>query len=132
MGVAVAATARNDLGHLLVGDDRSAVADVRDFVAPFRVRELPEEVREFHDVAIGIVEGPIGGRIRHRYFLPCPHCCPEERRRHNNESDTKGALLYREASPFRSCSMYNCAKCPGYCCSYEIIPLTKRDVERLA
>lgn len=28
--------------------------------------------------------------------------------------------------------MYNCAKCPGYCCSYEIIPLTKRDVERLA
>lgn len=28
--------------------------------------------------------------------------------------------------------MYNCAKCPGYCCSYELIPLTKRDVERLA
>jgi Fe-S-cluster containining protein len=28
--------------------------------------------------------------------------------------------------------MYNCAKCPGYCCSYEIIPLTKHDVERLA
>ena len=28
--------------------------------------------------------------------------------------------------------MYNCAKCPGYCCSYEIIPLTKRDLERIA
>jgi Fe-S-cluster containining protein len=28
--------------------------------------------------------------------------------------------------------MYNCSKCPGYCCSYEIIGLTKRDVERLA
>lgn len=28
--------------------------------------------------------------------------------------------------------MYNCAKCPGYCCSYEIIPLTRGDVERLA
>jgi Fe-S-cluster containining protein len=27
---------------------------------------------------------------------------------------------------------YNCAKCPGYCCSYPIIPLTKRDVQRLA
>ena len=27
---------------------------------------------------------------------------------------------------------YNCAKCPGYCCSYPLIPLTKRDVERLA
>jgi Fe-S-cluster containining protein len=28
--------------------------------------------------------------------------------------------------------MYNCSKCPGYCCSYPVIPLTKRDVERLA
>ena len=28
--------------------------------------------------------------------------------------------------------MYSCAKCPGYCCSYEIIPVTKRDIERLA
>jgi uncharacterized protein len=28
--------------------------------------------------------------------------------------------------------MYDCSKCPGYCCSYEIIPLTRRDVERLA
>ncbi len=26
---------------------------------------------------------------------------------------------------------YNCAKCPGYCCSYPLIPLNKRDVERL-
>jgi uncharacterized protein len=28
--------------------------------------------------------------------------------------------------------MYNCAKCPGYCCSYPLIQLNKRDVERLA
>jgi uncharacterized protein len=28
--------------------------------------------------------------------------------------------------------MYNCKKCPGYCCSYPLIALTKRDVERLA
>lgn len=27
---------------------------------------------------------------------------------------------------------YNCAKCPGYCCSYPLIELTKRDVQRLA
>ena len=27
---------------------------------------------------------------------------------------------------------YNCLKCPGYCCSYPLIPLTKSDVERLA
>lgn len=28
--------------------------------------------------------------------------------------------------------MYNCQKCPGYCCSYPVIELTKRDVQRLA
>jgi Fe-S-cluster containining protein len=28
--------------------------------------------------------------------------------------------------------MYNCLKCPGFCCSYEIIPLTERDLDRLA
>ena len=28
--------------------------------------------------------------------------------------------------------LYNCAKCPGYCCSYPLIQLTKRDVDRLA
>ena len=27
---------------------------------------------------------------------------------------------------------YNCLNCPGYCCSYPVIALTKRDVERLA
>jgi Fe-S-cluster containining protein len=28
--------------------------------------------------------------------------------------------------------MYDCSKCPGYCCSYPLIAITKRDVERLA
>ncbi len=28
--------------------------------------------------------------------------------------------------------MYDCKKCPGYCCSYPLIALSKRDVERLA
>ena len=27
---------------------------------------------------------------------------------------------------------YSCQKCPAYCCTYENIPVTKRDVERLA
>ncbi|MEM9028877.1 MAG: YkgJ family cysteine cluster protein [Pseudomonadota bacterium] len=27
---------------------------------------------------------------------------------------------------------YDCAKCPGYCCSYPVIAVTKRDVTRLA
>lgn len=29
-------------------------------------------------------------------------------------------------------AVYNCKKCPGYCCSYPLIALDKRDVERLA
>jgi Fe-S-cluster containining protein len=29
-------------------------------------------------------------------------------------------------------ALYDCSKCPGYCCSYPSIPLKKRDVERLA
>ena len=27
---------------------------------------------------------------------------------------------------------YDCKNCPGYCCSYPLIRLTRRDVERLA
>ena len=27
---------------------------------------------------------------------------------------------------------YDCKKCPGYCCSYPLIALSKRDVERLS
>jgi Fe-S-cluster containining protein len=27
---------------------------------------------------------------------------------------------------------YNCLNCPGYCCSYPVIALNKRDIERLA
>jgi uncharacterized protein len=28
--------------------------------------------------------------------------------------------------------LFDCSKCPGYCCSYPIIPLNKRDVKRIA
>ena len=27
---------------------------------------------------------------------------------------------------------YNCLKCPGYCCSYPVIQITRQDVARLA
>lgn len=27
---------------------------------------------------------------------------------------------------------YNCSKCPAYCCSYERIQVTRRDIDRLA
>lgn len=29
-------------------------------------------------------------------------------------------------------SQYDCAKCPAYCCTYDRIAITKRDVKRLA
>ena len=29
-------------------------------------------------------------------------------------------------------NQYNCLKCPGYCCSYPLIELSKNDVKRLA
>ena len=41
----------------------------------------------------------------------------------------KGAVI-PDSAPKQSVQ-YNCAKCPGYCCSYPIISLTKYDVERL-
>jgi Fe-S-cluster containining protein len=28
--------------------------------------------------------------------------------------------------------MYNCSKCPGYCCTYKTIDVTKKDIARLA
>ena len=42
-----------------------------------------------------------------------------------------------EALPRRTSSdvehvSYDCSKCPGYCCTYPIIVVSKRDVERLA
>ncbi len=27
---------------------------------------------------------------------------------------------------------YDCSKCPGYCCAYPVITVTKRDIERIA
>ena len=41
-------------------------------------------------------------------------------------------LSHTEHAFIRSSTMYDCKKCPGYCCSYPLIALDKRDVERLA
>lgn len=32
----------------------------------------------------------------------------------------------------KSAVQYDCAKCPGYCCSYPLIEVGKRDIQRLA
>jgi uncharacterized protein len=44
----------------------------------------------------------------------------------------KGGRNTAEEAPRVSPPQYKCQKCPGYCCSYPLIPLDKRDVERLA
>ena len=44
-------------------------------------------------------------------------------------SPTRGDSTYRtKLLP----NQYNCLNCPGYCCSYPVIAVTKRDVERIA
>ena len=44
----------------------------------------------------------------------------------------KGGRNTAGEAPRVSPPQYKCQKCPGYCCSYPLIPLDKRDVERLA
>ena len=47
-----------------------------------------------------------------------------------------GARFFCYAAPRRGCEdlrhVYSCSKCPGFCCSYPVIAINKRDVERLA
>jgi hypothetical protein len=42
---------------------------------------------------------------------------------------TPATMTARNPAPKKK---YDCSKCPGYCCSYDWIEVTKRDVERLA
>mgnify|MGYP006294873787 CR=1 FL=1 len=37
-----------------------------------------------------------------------------------------------KSSPKSPKKAYDCAKCPGYCCSYQLIEINKRDIARLA
>ncbi|MBK8065201.1 MAG: YkgJ family cysteine cluster protein [Betaproteobacteria bacterium] len=41
----------------------------------------------------------------------------------------KAAAKKKKAAPKIT---YDCLKCPGYCCSYPLIEVTKRDMQRLA
>jgi hypothetical protein len=38
----------------------------------------------------------------------------------------------RALEPKATMALYDCRKCPGYCCSYPIVTVTQRDLERLA
>ena len=57
--VAVAGTLRHDDLDLLVGHDGAAVVDERELLADVRVGELPQEVRQFHDVGVCVVEDAV-------------------------------------------------------------------------
>src|SRR5690349_19954593 len=49
---------------------------------------------------------------------------------HANGKHAKNGKGNGHAAPKPSVQ-YNCSKCPGYCCSYPVISLTKYDAERL-
>ncbi|MGE0558112.1 MAG: YkgJ family cysteine cluster protein [Burkholderiales bacterium] len=38
----------------------------------------------------------------------------------------------RKPAAKKSGNQYDCGKCPGYCCSYPLIEVGKRDIQRLA
>jgi hypothetical protein len=42
------------------------------------------------------------------------------------------ALLPRLPMKMKSETSYDCSKCPGYCCSYPLIEVSKADIARLA
>ena len=42
-------------------------------------------------------------------------------------SNKKKATVKRKPKP-----RYDCLKCPGYCCSYPLIEITERDMQRIA
>jgi hypothetical protein len=42
------------------------------------------------------------------------------------------SMTSKKAFPVPVRVTYSCRKCPAYCCTYEEIPVTRRDIERLA
>jgi uncharacterized protein len=50
----------------------------------------------------------------------------------NGKKNGKGKGKSVPTSRAHDTVQYNCAKCPGYCCSYPVITVTKYDLERLA
>ena len=44
----------------------------------------------------------------------------------------KNSPKQKKAFPVPVRLQYDCAKCPAYCCTYDEIPVKKRDIERLA
>ena len=57
-------------------------------------------------------------------------------RRYNDATpaspDTMTTATKKKPFPVPVRSYYDCLKCPGYCCTYQEIEITRRDIERLA
>ena len=64
LGAVLTALLQN-LCDFLVAHERRAVADLRQVVANLRIRVVAQEVRQFHDVAVRIVERTAGGCVGH-------------------------------------------------------------------
>lgn len=51
----------------------------------------------------------------------------------NGKKTTRKTIpIVAAKSPSKKRVRYDCAKCPGYCCSYPVIELSRRDIARLA
>ena len=91
-----------------------------------QVREARQRARAGR-VDLGLVEEP-DAALRRDWASVALHCTARGRIRANRLASGNHCHPARCAAH----AMYNCKKCPGYCCSYPLIALTKRDVERLA
>jgi Fe-S-cluster containining protein len=45
---------------------------------------------------------------------------------------TKSTVVVKAKKTIAIKPSFDCGKCPGFCCNYELIPVKKRDVARLA
>ena len=80
---AVAPALPHDHRHLLVGDDRGRIAHLRDVVAQGGVGVALQEVRQLHDVAVGVVDRPSWRSVGHGFPPGSPRTTrPFRRRRH--------------------------------------------------
>ena len=72
-----------------------------------------------------------GARLPHAFpaasLAPCFEQCDKRKR---STRRAEAGRPHRANAPVMA--QYNCLNCPGYCCSYPVIALNKRDVERLA
>jgi Fe-S-cluster containining protein len=101
-----------------------------------RIRTNPPGGRIFGDGMSGVrknghAHGANGAAV---IEVPDVHPATFNPRTRNGRSHgaVKGKRRRGRAKTAKPTLQYNCAKCPGYCCSYPVIQVSTRDLTRLA